>query len=71
VKHPGAPVRRYRNFGAQWPSMDAHLELARTRARERQRRYRLRRRRIDYFPDPHAATTIDSLRTRCAGGDAS
>jgi hypothetical protein len=49
--------------------MDAHLELS--RARERQRRYRLRRRRIDYFPDPHAATTIDSLRTPYAGGDAS
>jgi hypothetical protein len=29
------------------------------------------RRRIDYFPDPHAVATIDSLRTRYAGGDAS
>jgi hypothetical protein len=27
--------------------------------------------RIDYFPDPHAVATIDSLRTRYAGGDAS
>jgi hypothetical protein len=26
---------------------------------------------FDYFPNPHAATTIDSLRTRYAGGDAS
>jgi hypothetical protein len=27
--------------------------------------------RIDYFPDPPAVTTIDSLRTRSVGGDAS
>lgn len=48
--------------------MDAHLELSRARARMRQRRYREGRPRIDYFPDPHAVTTIDSLRTRYAGG---
>jgi hypothetical protein len=46
-------------------------EGSKARARERQRRYRLRRPRIHYFPDPHAATTIDSLRTRFVGGDAS
>jgi hypothetical protein len=52
--------------------MDAHLEQERrARARERQRRYRAARPRIDYFPDPHAVVTIDSLRTRYAGGDAS
>jgi hypothetical protein len=51
----------------------SHLEqeALKARARERQRRYRAGRTRIDYFPDPHAATTIDSLRTRCVGGDAS
>jgi hypothetical protein len=53
--------------------MNEHLEqeALRARARERQRRYRAGRPRIDYFPDRSAVATIDSLRTRYAGGDAS
>jgi hypothetical protein len=70
VKHP---VHRYGVAGISVRSLPwmQHLELSRARARERQRRYRAGWPLIDYFPDPHAATTIDSLRTRCVGGDAS
>jgi hypothetical protein len=46
-------------------------ERLRALARERQRRRRMGRQRIDYTPNAHAATVIDSLRTGYAGGDAS
>jgi hypothetical protein len=43
----------------------------RERARQLQRERRAGMRRIDFYADATAATVIDSLRTRRAGGDAS
>jgi hypothetical protein len=48
-----------------------HQERVRALARARQRKHRMGRQRIDYTPNAHAATVIDSLRTGYAGGDAS
>lgn len=46
-------------------------EQERSKARAHLRRWRSARPRIDYYPDPHAVATIDSLRLRQTGGDAS
>jgi hypothetical protein len=46
-------------------------DARKARVLECQRSRRAGKRRLDYYPDGEAVATIDSLRTRRVGGDAS